>query len=215
VLVVGVGGAEASTITFEDLAIDDGAITGGDRTSGGFFFDSATDHTHIVQNASSWGTGNGTHFMLIDDVGGTHPPATDPITFSASSGALFTLTSIDISEAGSVGSGPTPSGTSARKVSVTGNQFGGGILTATLNLDLNFVDGVPGNYFQTFNFDPAVWKNLSSVVLQGTNATCCGGSGGNYYGIDNIVVGVPEPATVALMGIGFACLLGRRRAHRR
>src|SRR4051794_13705752 len=65
VLVGSVGNAQATTITFEDLAIDDGAVTGGDRTSGGFFFDSATNHSHIVEAATSWGTGNGTHFMLI------------------------------------------------------------------------------------------------------------------------------------------------------
>ena len=32
-------------ITLEDLALDVGG--GGDRTSGGFFFDTAMDHSHI------------------------------------------------------------------------------------------------------------------------------------------------------------------------
>jgi PEP-CTERM motif len=215
VLAGSVGNAQATTITFEDLPLDEAGI-GGDRTSGGFFFDTATDHSHIVQAAATWGTGNGTHFMMIDDVGGTHPPPTNPLTFSPVSGALFTLTSIDISEAGGIG--PINLSTTARKIKVTGNQFGGGIVTATLNLDLNFIDNQPANYFQTFTFDPAVWGNLSSVVLQGTGALCCGnipGMGGNYYGIDNIVVtaAVPEPGTLTLLGLGSAYLIRRRRSN--
>jgi hypothetical protein len=208
VLAASIGNAQATTITFEDLAIDDGAITGGDRTSGGFFFDSATDHTHIVQDASSWNTGNGTHFMLIDDVGGTHPPATDSVTFSPTLGGAFTLTSIDISEAH-----PNPF-FSARQIEVTGNLFGGGTIFTTLALDNNLVNGVPGNYFQTFAFG-AGWANLSSVKLNGVGAL----GGGNYYAIDNIVVGtaasVPEPGTLSLLALGSAYLIRRRRRNRR
>ena len=208
VLAGSIGNAQATTITFEDLAIDDGAITGGDRTSGGFFFDSATDHTHIVQNASSWNTGNGTHFMLIDDVGGTHPPVTDAITFSPTLGSAFTLTSIDISEAHS------NAFFSARQIEVTGNLFGGGTIFTILALDNNLVNGVPGNYFQTFAFD-AGWGNLSSVKLSGVGAL----GGGNYYAIDNVVVGsaasVPEPGTLSLLGLGSAYLIRRRRRNGR
>jgi PEP-CTERM motif len=207
-LVVGsIGNAQAATITFEDLAIDDGPIVGGDRTSGGFFFDTATEHLHIVQAAASWGTGNGTNFMLIDDVGGTHPPATNPITFSPTLGGPFALLSIDISEASQVIS-------YSRQIEVTGNVFGGGTVFTVLDLDDNFVDSTPANYFQTFTFDPT-WGNLTSVILQGINSQPLNG---NYYAIDNIVVdttAVPEPGTLSLLGLGSAYLIRRRRRNRR
>lgn len=205
VFVGSIGNAQATTITFEDLAIDDGAIVGGDRTSGGFFFDTATDHSHIVQAAASWGTGNGTHFMLIDDVGGTHPPPTNPLTFSPTLGGPFALISIDISEASQLIS-------YARQIQVTGNVFGGGTVSTVLDLDDNFVDSTPANYFQTFVFN-AAWGNLSSVVLQGINSTPLNGE---YYAIDNIVVGtaaVPEPGTLTLLGLGSAYLIRRRRSN--
>ena len=207
-LVLGsIGNAQAATITFEDLAIDDGPIVGGDRTSGGFFFDTATEHLHVVQAAASWGTGNGTNFMLIDDVGGTHPPATNPITFSPTLGGPFALLSIDISEASQVIS-------YSRQIEVTGNVFGGGTVFTVLDLDDNFVDSTPANYFQTFTFDPT-WGNLSSVILQGINSQPLNG---NYYAIDNIVVdttAVPEPGTLSLLGLGSAYLIRRRRRNRR
>ena len=207
-LVLGsIGTAQAATITFEDLAIDDGPIVGGDRTSGGFFFDTATEHLHVVQAAASWGTGNGTNFMLIDDVGGTHPPATNPITFSPTLGGPFALLSIDISEASQVIS-------YSRQIQVTGNVFGGGTVFTVLDLDDNFVDSTPANYFQTFTFDPT-WGNLSSVILQGINSQPLNG---NYYAIDNIVVdttAVPEPGTLSLLGLGSAYLIRRRRRSRR
>ncbi len=205
-LVVGsIGNAQAATITFEDLAIDDGPVVGGDRTSGGFFFDTATEHLHIVQAAASWGTGNGTNFMLVDDVGGTHPPATNPITFSPTLGGPFALLSIDISEASQVIS-------YSRQIEVTGNVFGGGTVFTVLDLDDNFVDSTPANYFQTFTFDPT-WGNLSSVILQGINSQPLNG---NYYAIDNIVVdttAVPEPGTLSLLGLGSAYLIRRRRRN--
>jgi len=209
-LVVGsMGNAQAATITFEDLAIDDGPVVGGDRASGGFLFDTATDHLHVVQAAASWGTGNGTNFLLTDDVGGTHPPATNPITFSPTLGGPFALISIDISEAGQLI-------TYSRQIQVTGNVFGGGTVSALLDLDDNFLDATPANYFQTFTFDPT-WGNLSSVILQGLNSQPLNG---NYFAVDNIVVettttAVPEPGTLSLLGLGSAYLIRRRRRNRR
>jgi PEP-CTERM motif len=153
------------------------------------------------------GHGNGTNFMLIDDVGGTHPPATNPITFSPTLGGPFALLSIDISEASQVIS-------YSRQIEVTGNVFGGGTVFTVLDLDDNFVESTPANYFQTFTFDPT-WGNLSSVILQGINSQPLNG---NYYAIDNIVVdttAVPEPGTLSLLGLGSAYLIRRRRRNRR
>ena len=160
-----IGNAQAAVITFEDLALNDGS--GGDVTSGGFFFDTLFNHSHIDING--WGTSNGTKFMMTDNVGSPVGQNTST-TFSPTVGAPFTLTSIDISEAGGL-TGQTS--TSARQVVVTGNVAGGGTVTTTLNLDLNFVDGTTANYFQTFTFGPS-WTNLSSVSLSGIGSLCCG-----------------------------------------
>src|SRR4029077_3796134 len=46
VLAASVGNAQATPITFEDLALDS-LGNGGDRTSGGFLFDTALNHSHI------------------------------------------------------------------------------------------------------------------------------------------------------------------------
>ena len=96
---------------------------------------------------------------------------------------------------------------------MTGNLFGGGTIFTILALDNNLVNGVPGNYFQTFAFD-AGWGNLSSVKLSGVGALGCG----NYYAIDNVVVSaaaaaVPEPGTLTLLGLGSAYLIRRRRRN--
>ena len=125
----------------------------------------------------------------------THPPATNPITFSPTLGWLFALLSIDISEASQVIS-------YSRQIQVTGNVFGGGTVFTVLDLDDNFVDSTPANYFQTFTFDPT-WGSLSSVILQGINAAPLNG---NYYAIDNIVVdpaAVPEPGDAQPAGPGL------------
>ena len=212
VLAVNIGNAQASVITFEDLALDTAGV-GGDRTSGGFFFDTAWNHSHI--DNGTWGTSNGSKFMLIDNVATPLVGNNNTTTFSPTSGSPFTLTSMDISEAG----GLTSVSTSARQIQVTGNLFGGGTVSTLLFLDLNFIDGVTANYFQTFTFDPT-WTNLSSVSLDGIGGQCCGPSPGNYYGIDNIVVNgaaapVPdEPGTLGLMGLASAYLFRLRRRNR-
>ena len=212
ILAGSIGSAQAATITFEDLTLDTGGA-GGDRTSGGFFFDTALDHSHI--DNGTWGTSNGTQFMMIDNVAVNPNGINNATTFSPTVGAPFTLTSIDISEAGGIGS----ISTTARQIEVTGNLFGGGTVSTLLNLDLNFIDGVTANYFQIFTFDPT-WMNLSSVSLNGIGGQCCGPIPGNYFAIDNIVVDVaatqvPEPGTLSLLGLGSAYLFGRRRRNRR
>jgi hypothetical protein len=184
------------------LALDE---NGGDKISGGFLFDSATNHLHI--STTQWNTTNGTQIMLIDSVGGTHPPDVNAVTVSQIGGAPFALSSIDVSEAHS------DSFFSARQVQITGNVFGGGTVSALLVLDNNLVNGVLGNYFQTFLLSPA-FGNLSSFTLIGMGALCCTSS--NYYAIDNVVVtsAVPEPGTLSLVGLGSAYLFSRRQRKR-
>jgi hypothetical protein len=57
---------------------------------------------------------------------------------------------------------------------------------------------------------------LALAALKGSGSG--GASPANYYAIDNIVVtvaAVPEPATLSLLGLGCAYVVGRRRRVRR
>ena len=132
----------------------------------------------------------------------------DTITVSPIGGGPFAVTSIDISEAHS------NAFFTARQVRITGNVFGGGTVSELLLLDNNLVDDVFADYFQTFLLG-ADFGNLSSFTLTGEGALA--GEGSNYYAIDNVVVAapVPEPGTLTLLGVGFSCLLGRRRRNPR
>jgi PEP-CTERM motif-containing protein len=194
VLVGSVGSAQATTINFEDLALDINGV-GGDRVSGGFLFDTALNHSHI--DNGTWGTSNGTQFMMVDNVTANPNGINNSTTFSPIGGGPFALISIDLSEAGNAG-------TTAQQIQITGNLFGGGTIGLLLTLDFNLG-------FQTVTFG-AGWNNLSSVVLTGMAGVCCGPIPGNYYAFDNVVVNaVPEPATLSLLGLGSAYLFGRRR----
>ena len=195
VLAGSIGSAQASTITFEDVAVAPGTdfSTVVDVISGGFLFD-ALNHSHRANRV--WGTDNGGTHLVLDDVLGD-----SPLTISQVGGAPFALTSLDISDAHS------PFGT-ARQVDVVGNLFGGGTVSRLLTLNVDIVETVFGNYFETFGFDGS-WSNLSSIVLSGL------GSRGvaDYYAIDNLVV-VPaaaEPGTLSLIALGSAYLYRRRR----
>ena len=195
VLAGSIGSAQASTITFEDVAVAPGtdAMSIADVSSGGFLFD-ALNHSH--RSNRFWGTDNGgTHLVLDDFLGAS------PLTISQLGGAPFALTSLDISDAHS------QFGT-ARQVEVVGNLFGGGTVSRLLPLNVDIVDNVFGNYFETVAFD-ASWSNLTSIVLSGL-----GGRGGaDYYAIDNLVVGpaAAEPGTLSLLALGSAYLCRRRR----
>ncbi len=191
VLAGSIGRAEASTVTFEDIGVAVGAdVTyfSPDPISGGFLFDAQT-HSHIAN--ASWNTDNGGSYLVVDEVFGP-----DALTISPVSGGPFALTSIDISEAHGL------SGFYARRVLITGNVFSGGTVSRTLVLDNNWAP-VLANYFETFTFD-AGWGNLSSFTLTGAGAPVAG----NYYAIDNVVVGsaasVPEPGTLSLLDLGSA-----------
>ena len=194
--------AQATTINFEDLAVAPGTEVfhdgGTDPISGGFLFD-AQNHSHIAN--AFWNTDNGGTYLMVDDFLGP-----DVLTVSPLSGGPFALTTIDVSEAHPLDC------CYARQVLITGNVFGGGTVSRTLVLDNNW-GPVLANYFETFTFD-AGWGSLSSFTLNGAGAFA-----GNYYAIDNVVVGsaasVPEPGTLSLLGLGSAYLIRRRRRNRR
>ena len=115
-------------------------------------------------------------------------------TITETGGGLFGLASLD---AGGLFSG-------SGSVQVTGYLSGGGTVQTLLDL-VNF--SVTAGVLPTFTFDGA-WNDLTAVDLLRTS--------GNFIAFDNITltrsVSVPEPGTLALLGIGlFGMGLSRRR----
>lgn len=185
--------AFAGMVNFEDLAVAVGTNSiGGDRTSGGFFFNSSTDHTHLTNN--SFGGNSGSTFMVIDNNDGVNT-----MLMSKVGGGAFSFVGFDLGE------WDTP----ATQVTVTGNIVGGGTVQEVFNLDgILSING--SNSFQSFLVGSG-WNNLSSVSFLAT-----GGSGNKDFGLDNILVdpaSVPEPASLALLSLGALGLALRRRKH--
>ena len=195
------GAAQASVVTFDDLPVLGNAIHT-TATSSGFDFNGG--HFHIIDTPDSRLVENGTQYLAAEAAGALGKP----VTMTASSGGLFSLNGLDIAELWLPGIGLAD----FKNVTLTGNVFGGGVLTASFMLD-GIGDGVGGvNDFQTVTLSG--WNNLTSVVISGMDAN------GNFgdYAIDNLIVnatpGVPEPAAWAMMLAGFG-LVGatlRRRS---
>jgi PEP-CTERM motif-containing protein len=204
VFAASIGTARATTITFEDQGFVptppfNAEPRLGDLTSGGFFFDTASNGYQLANNSAS--VDNGTTYLV------TQGEPLSQVTFSPVGGAPFALTSFDYAE--------WQEANTAHQIIVMGNLVGGGTISMPLTLDLVF-DG-PGAQpdFQTVNFD-SNWANLLSVVLTGIGAT----SGTlNYFAIDDINVdaaAVPEPGALTLLSLGSAAyLIRRRRRHGR
>ncbi|HRP27395.1 MAG TPA: FxDxF family PEP-CTERM protein, partial [Burkholderiaceae bacterium] len=126
------------------------------------------------------------------------------VTMTQAGGGLFSLDGLDVAELWRAGEPLND----FYQVSLTGNQFGGGVLSMLIELD-GVADGPGGaNDFQTIALGG--WTNLMSVTITGVNAV--GGFGD--YSIDNLLVNVvPEPGTYALMlaGLGLVGFMARRR----
>ena len=116
--------------------------------------------------------------------------------FSFTNGWIFDLLAVDLGEYSTV----VPN---AVTVQFIGYRLDGGTVTTSFTTD-GIIDGTgPLADFQTFQFDPKDWRNLIRVEIP-------------TYGwsLDNLVVGVPEPTSGALLVFGGAglWLASRRKA---
>jgi len=134
---------------------------------------------------------NHTHFVNNfggGDSGSTYFGADDfaganAVTMSLIGGGSFSLLSMDLGNWFE----------RSTSLQIVGNFAGGGSIGTTIALGA----------FSSYNFG---WTGLSSIRFDSL-----AGAGDQYWGVDNISVRVPEPGTLALLGIG---LLGMGLARR-
>jgi hypothetical protein len=180
-------GANAAIIDFEDLINNGAQFTyfGDNVNSGGFNFASTL---HIGDNSAIASWTNGLPGFYTGSVSLFANYSDDVLRMTQVGGAAFNVTSIDLADVfrGAGGQTVTLIGTRADTSTVT----------------QNFVLG-PDN-LQTFAV--VGMTNVTSMTLDdGTSS---------FFQFDNINVSpVPEPATMAVVGIGALALLRRRRAR--
>ena len=155
-------------------------------------------------------TDDGTSTLIFGTAtGGIIPASHNPLTITGPT--PFSLSGFDYAELS-----PTP-GANATFLRVTGLLTGGGTLSRIVDID-GIADGPGGAAdFQTETFDNTFASSFfTSVTIAGMkNADLQGG-----FSLDNVVLtgergGVPEPASWALMILGFGGVGGSLRARRR
>jgi len=181
--------ASASIIDFEGHP-DDGAVT---IVSNGFTFDFSAQGWGVFTDGFSGGgapyTHNGTTRLMMS---GDRDGHTTQVLFKPTDDSAFSLQQLD---------GATMFPETAGGMEVIGNLEGGG--TVSMSFDLS-------DSFNTF-FLSGAFVNLDSVLVR----NLVSGDFRNDSGVslDNIVVNapVPEPASIAAIGLGLAAFARRRR----
>jgi hypothetical protein len=183
-------------------------------SSGGFDFVPAGGTLAVAFNGSNCSptcAANGTTALAVGSPG-LVPPTVAPITMSTAAYASFRLTGLDYAEL----SLNSINNWSASSIVITGALLGGGTVTQTLIVDgLN--DGPGGDAdFQSAVLDP-FWSTSELVSLQFTGFI--GTNSPHAFQLDNIALDatrigeLPEPASLALVGLALAAASRTRRAR--
>lgn len=185
-LCLGIGQAGAATITFNELTTTNYFNPVNPLTSGGFLFSNSqnTNDALGVWNTSGTDTADPGFAAVFVNYGFT------TTTMTQVGGGAFDFTSIGLADVYDNGVAST--------IAFTFNYFAGGNSTQSVTLD-----SLIGQ--QTFAFNQTALASVSWV-------TTAGDGGWNQF--DNVVVNgnqVPEPASLALMGLGLAAFAARRR----
>lgn len=182
-------------------------------TSQGFNFAAVNGSTIAIaangSNCSPQCATNGTSALAIG-APNLNPPTSAPVQMTTAIYASFRLTGLDFAEL----SHSAATGWSASTILMTGLLLGGGTIAQILDIDgLN--DGPGGaNDFQSAVLD-STWATSELIGLQ--FAGFIGASANEAFQLDNIaldatrVLAVPEPGSLALLGLGAAVLAGLRR----
>jgi hypothetical protein len=206
------GAANAAPVTIDFENYSGSQLEIPPVVSGGFNFTPATGNLAVLANGAACGpncAANGTETLVMGAGSGTNPASTGPLTMVNASGTNFYLLAFDYAEF--VQGGHV---TNAVSITVTGNLFGGGTVSQTLNLDgINDGPGGVGD-FETSSL-ASFWASSLLTSVDFTSTLASGGPNGGYQ-LDNINVSfAPEPGMLALLGLAAAGLgfAGRRKHH--